>query len=189
MATIVDSYSESNLDSVLPLSQPTYYQAVGQSFTGDGGTLNSVKFYLTKWIGSPTGNATVDIYTHSGTFGTSSVPTGISLATSGNFDVSAITAILPSFELISFTFSGDNKIVLENGTRYVVIISHDGTDANCIAVGIDDTSPAHSGNMCLKFSGIWYSTSIYDACFYVYKDDAATSVKDIIGPGLIAFPR
>ena len=62
--------------------------AVGQSFTGNGLILNSAEFYLKK-KGSPTGNAVVKIYAHSGTYGTSSVPTGSALATSDNFDVSA----------------------------------------------------------------------------------------------------
>ncbi len=165
MATIVDSYSESNQS----LNRPLYNGSTikyGQSFTGDGGTLNSVKFYLYK-TGSPTGNVIAAIYAHSGTFGTNSVPTGSALATSDNFDVSTLTA---SYQLISFTFSGANKITLTNGTYYVVVVEYGGGDSsNRLQVGYDTSSPTHSGNESFYVSS-WNYLVDGDACFYVYKD-------------------
>ena len=71
MAQVVDSYSESNQNALVSLYDQNVSRAKGQSFTGDGGTLDSAKWHLSK-IGSPTGNAVVYIYAHTGTFGTSS---------------------------------------------------------------------------------------------------------------------
>ena len=116
MATIVDSYSETNKSQVNGFGSPTF-QGYGQSFTGDGGTLNSSKFYLEKRE-LPTGNIVSKVYAHSGTFGTSSVPTGSALATSDNVDVSTLGLLA----LVTFTFSGANKITLTNGTKYVVTV-------------------------------------------------------------------
>ena len=53
---IVDSYSESNQNNLANSQDSSSWH--GQSFTGDGGTLDSVKFYLKK-TGSPTGNVVV----------------------------------------------------------------------------------------------------------------------------------
>ena len=51
MATIVDSYSESNQSSVIVVSAGEF-SAVGQSFTGDGNVLDSAKFYFMKYNGA-----------------------------------------------------------------------------------------------------------------------------------------
>lgn len=171
MAQIIDSYSETNQNT----SAADY--AEGQSFTGDGGILNSAKFYLKK-AGSPTGSAYAKIYAHSGTFGTSSVPTGSPLATSGAFDISTLTT---SFQLITFTFTGANKITLTNGTKYIVTLEFSGytpSYPNYVWTGIDTSSPTHGGNLCYKDSGgSWNAVSAYDTCFYVYKDDATTTTS------------
>lgn len=172
---IVDSYSESNSNGYAAVQRfgDTSNQGlggVGQSFTGDGGVLNSVKFYLSK-VGTITGNAFVYIYEHSGTFGSSSVPTGSPLATSDAFDVSALTT---SNELITFNFSGANKITLSNGTKYVVTIQYTGGSwpSNYISVGYDTSSSSHSGNICVYINSgsAWFAGSAEDACFYVYAD-------------------
>ena len=89
MSTIIDSYSESNYVTAGYGMSPLGY-GVGQSFTGDGKTLSSVKFYARK-VGSPTGNIYAKIFAHSGTYGTSSVPTGTELAVSGAVDVTTIS--------------------------------------------------------------------------------------------------
>jgi hypothetical protein len=162
MATIVDSYSESNYDSEI-----YDYRAYGQSFTGDGGVLNSAKFYLKKY-GSPTGTVFAAIYAHTGTFGTNSKPMGVPLAVSDNVNVSTLST---SFGLVSFTFSGANKITLTAGTKYVVVFDCINS-SNTISVGMDSSSPSHSGNVSDRDGEDWYTDySGYDLCFYVYKDD------------------
>ena len=89
MTTIIDSYSESNQTSTLILHNGNITKD-GQTFLGDGRTLDNCKFLFKKRI-SPAGNAVVKIYAHSGTFGIDGVPTGSALATSENLDVSTLT--------------------------------------------------------------------------------------------------
>src|SRR5688500_6260723 len=116
MATLVDSYSEIN-QNTSDTTNSSFRYWEGQSFTGDGSTLNNVQFFQHK-VNSPTGNAVVYIYAHSGTFGTSSTPTGSPLAVSDNVDVSTFPS---SFGLITYNFSGANKITLVNGTKYIAL--------------------------------------------------------------------
>lgn len=166
MAQIVDSYSETN-------ATDNSSSTIGQSFTGDGGTLNSAKFYLQK-DGSPTGNLYAKIYAHSGTFGTSSVPTGSALATSDAVDASTIST---SSALVTFTFTGANKITLTNATKYVVVFENSVSSfPNYILAYRDGVSPTHSGNYSF-YSGSWTADSGIDLVFYVYKDDATTTTS------------
>ena len=116
MAILIDSYSESNVDSGKGLyigGINTEYAS--QSFnSGDGGTLDYIVFNLYN-DGSPPGNMYAEIYAHTGTYGTDSTPTGSPLATS---DVVA-TSSLSSYPgtLITFTFSGIEKINLSNNNN------------------------------------------------------------------------
>ena len=165
MATIVDSYSESNY-SVDNGFGVFGVNISGQSFTGNGYVIDSAVFYLYK-SGTPTGNITAKIYaeTHTTAFGTDSVISGAALATSDNYEIS--TLLTTSYALITFTFSGVNKITLTNGVKYVVTVEYPigGSAGNNPFMGQDNTSPTHSGNTV-------YSTSSYnastDSCFYVY---------------------
>jgi len=171
---IIDSYSESNF------SGPGYlydeYIKAGQSFTGDGGVLDSAIFYLLI-AGSPTGYAYAKIYAHTGTFGTSSLPTGNALAVSDGVDVSGISNV--AYELTTFNFKGANKITLTNGTKYVVTLEYENGDAsNYLMYGQDGTSPTHAGNKCY-YDGSWHSLSSYDLCFYVYASDSTQPVNTL----------
>lgn len=167
---ILDSYSESYYTTSIEMTD-NIFEKIGQSFTGDGNTLNSCKFYLKK-KGSPTGNVTANIYAHSGTFGVNGVPTGSPLATSDNVDVSTISA---SNELVTFTFTGDNNITLTNGVHYFIIISYIGSGTDNIGVGVDVIlSGTTDGNYASlnNEGGSWTSTTNTITCFYVYtKED------------------
>lgn len=162
-AATEDSYSQTNQDGTTTLSVLTPTGAA-QSFTGAGGTLSSVKLYLKK-TGSPTGSAVAKIYAHSGTFGTSSVPTGAALATSDNLAVSSLTTTLA---LTSLQFSGSNNIVLTNTTKYVVALEYSGGGvSDNIQIGYDGSSPGHGGNYS-TLSGVWLADSGKDMCFFVH---------------------
>ena len=111
MAIIVDSYSESNVIDAIGIGNIDTQS--GQSFSVSvGGTLNSCAFYLFQ-DGSPTGYCYAKIYAHSGTYGTSSLPTGDALAVSDAVDVSTLDI---NGALKTFTFSGGNKITLSDST-------------------------------------------------------------------------
>jgi len=169
MALLIDSYSESNFDGYYSVSWISGDNGIGQSITGDGRTLDSIKFYLAK-TGSPTGYAYAKIYAHSGTFGTSSIPTGEPLAVSDGVDVSTF-GLEGSETLFTFNFTGANKIILANGTKYVNTIEYlDGDWDNYINVCYDNSSPTHAGNLSEKWGDNWYAASTDDLCFYVYGD-------------------
>ena len=139
---------------------------VGQSFAcWQDKQLDSVKLYLGK-LNSPTGNCYVEIYAHSGTWGSTSIPTGAPLATSDAVDVSTIGS---SQSLITYTFSGANRIQLTSGTKYILIHHFAGSvSANWVKFGVDTSLKLHYGNMIWSNDGSsWTADTSYDAIFYV----------------------
>lgn len=178
MSVLVDSYSESNQNTQLWMNTIQDRNAVGQSFTGNGTILNSAKFYLKK-SGSPTGSVYAKIYAQTGTYGDrySDKPTGLELSVSDAVD---ITTVGTNWSLITFIFTGENKIELENGVHYCTECywGLDG-ETNALAVGRDDSSPSHSGsgNMYDISEGVWYVSASADTCFYVYGDSPIIGVK------------
>lgn len=145
---------------------------VGVSFTSQGGELDTVRFRLAKY-GSPTGNATVKIYAHSGTYGTNSVPTGDALATSDNFDVSTLTT---DQQWRTFTFSGANRITLVDDTYYVATVAYSGGNAtNYVRFYRDNTTLGHDGNECYYQSGSWSVSTTRDPIFTVYTMQPSSS--------------
>ena len=168
-ATAVDSYIESNEDSAIELYAGAITK-LGQSFTGNGQTLKSAKFYLKK-TGTPTGNMTVSLFAHSGSFGTTSVGTGVALATSEAVSVAGLTG---SYALTEFTFS--TPYVLTNATKYVIAIEFVGTSdiSNYLSVGVDGSAPSHAGNPATYSGTMWTYDATKDVCFYVYGNTPAT---------------
>jgi hypothetical protein len=165
---VVDLYPETNYSYPVKLYAIQNIQA-GQSFLGNGDRLSSVKFYLSK-TGSPTGLAYGVLWTHSGTFGTSSVGTNPQLALSNPIDVSTFGT---SNALFEFTFPTNYLMV--NGTPYVVTIYYVGGDAsNYINVGVDNVHLTHAGNGCVVSpGGVWSAVPTYDTIFYVYGKSVA----------------
>lgn len=163
--TVIDSYSETNNNNNTDSIGPAGQDMLGQSFTVDeSAILDSISFYL-KQSDSPTGSAYARVYAHTGTYGTSSVPTGSVLATSDAYDASNIGA---NWALHTFTFSGAERIELQSSTYYIAVIEY--TSPNNILASIDDSSPTHSGNWS-RNSGSWTAYSGHDMIFYVYAED------------------
>lgn len=162
-AATLDQYATTNQDSSHPMSSDTgaHQQGVGQSVRlSEAGYVTAVSFFLSKF-GSPTGNAVAKIYATSGTHGTSAVPTGTALATSGNVDVSTLTG---SYALTEFTFS--QLVLLSENTTYCVVIEYSGGDvSNYVQVGIDATAPAHAGNDAVYFASAWGANPGFDVIF------------------------
>ncbi len=178
----IDQYPETNQDGYTALRTGSTVGA-GQSFTGDGYALSLCRMYVKK-SGSPTGTAVVKIYAHSGSFGTTSIPTGTALATSDNFDVSALTT---SFVINNFTFSGINQITLANGTNYVLSVEYSGGSVgNTVDVGKDGSSPTHSGNSATWDGATWTAVNTSDLCFYLY--DTQADEVFMLGAGTDATP-
>ena len=157
-----DSYDTTNNDSSASMYSGVL-EGVGQSFTGTGGTLLYATFGLAK-TGSPTGYAYAKVYSHSGTYGTSSVP-GTLLATSEPYEVSQLTG---SEADIQFLFDGADNITLVNGTDYVVTVEFaGGSVSDTVDVGYDASSPAHGGNYSDYDGATWTANSANDVGFFV----------------------
>lgn len=162
--TICSSNIEANRDG----GTITYAGSIigaAQSFVGDGKNLQRASFYLRK-VGAPTGNITAKVYAHSGTYGTSSIPTGAALATSTTV---AATALTTGNVLYNFDFLTTNSIILTNATNYVVSIEYGGGDvSNYIEVGHDASTPGHGGNYSTLTGAVWTADANKDAIFYLY---------------------
>jgi hypothetical protein len=172
---LADSYPESNCETYRSLNGVNL--KVGQSFTAIDGNLDSAKWHIKK-VGSPTGNAVATLYSHSGTYGTTSVPNSL-LATSDNFDVSTLTT---SYQLITFNFSGANKVYMTNGTYYCICLEYTGNLIDYVDQCVQMTAPTHSGNSCF-YTTSW-NQSPRDAIFYVYEEPPTFSSAIIDSEGL-----
>ncbi|NTW31035.1 MAG: hypothetical protein HGB12_00095 [Bacteroidetes bacterium] len=168
VAILIDSYSETNTSEDQGLNS-TIFTRWGQSFTtpnnGTSYTLSNALFYLKKGTGSPTGTIVAKLYSHSGTYGTSSIG-GSVLATSTNSqNASALTT---SYQLISFNF--DNTYTMIPNTHYVILVEISGGGADYTMVGYDNSSPTHSGNgMYYEINTpAWAAQTNRDQPFYVY---------------------
>jgi hypothetical protein len=176
MTFLVDSYSEVNAE-VLPSDWTYMYSGYndgreGQSFACSlTGEIDSVEFYLNK-LGSPSGNMYAEIWSHTGTYGVDGIPLAL-LATS---DAVAASSVGISAGLISFPFSGGERITLSSGSKYCVILYHVGTDvSNCIRLARDFTTVTHAGINVISDAG-WFANAA-DVPFYVYAITAPISVS------------
>jgi hypothetical protein len=107
------------------------YDGVGQSFLpARSGVLDKVAFWLLK-VGSPTGNATVSIYATTGTFNSDEVISGSPLA-SMSLDVSSLTSTGTKTYI---TFTGANKITLQQDVCYYATIMWSSGDSSNLNVG------------------------------------------------------
>lgn len=161
----IDSCSESNYATDITLSVDVGIgtNMSGQSITGNGGSLTSVKFYLKK-SGTLSGTMYAKLYAHTGTYGTSSIPTGSALATSDGVAESSLTT---SYQLIEFTFS--TPYTLSNGTYYVIIFEPATyTASNYTVVGVTSASVSSGNSSRNQVPTGWAESASEDLCFYAY---------------------
>lgn len=163
---VLDSYSEANRDANKSISGGLANQRRYAAFdSGAGGELDLAQFFLIR-LGTPTGSVYARIYAHSGTYGTSGIPTGSALAESDPIDVTTISDV--AHELKTFLFSGVNRIALAPATNYCLSVEFTGGDgSNGLRVGVDSSSPSHAGNSGDFGSGSWTVDAASDTCFYV----------------------
>ena len=140
---------------------------IGQSQSFANGTSNQfatrVRVNLRKF-GLPTGDITAVLYAHSGTFGTSSIPTGAALATSNAYDASILTTTYVEYE---FAFTTPYEMVAS--TQYVVAIEHAVIDgSNYIEVDGLASSGSHAGNRAQNVAATWTPTAGDDLAFEIY---------------------
>jgi hypothetical protein len=119
----------------------------------------------------------IDIYAHSGTYGTSSIATGSALATS---DVIASSDLPADYEWITFTLSGANQITINKTTAYEIVYRYSGSNnsSNYTQIGGTNAGSA-TGNLCYKEVSTWYAVSGEDLLFELtlnYRLPAASNV-------------
>jgi len=165
----IDSYFVSSNQGYRIYTDSTYHY-YGQSFNNPTEiTLDSCSFSLYKKE-SPTGNLTATLRSHNGTFGSVSYPGSI-LATSDVVDVSTVT--VGSFNFVTFNFTGANRITLQAGVDYFIILNYPtGGDAdNYISYNVDTVVKTHNGILVYSTNGnTWYYSLVnnYDSNFNVY---------------------
>lgn len=173
----IDSYSESNRSQDLAMAYvdaSNWRTKITQSFTSSLTiTLDSCKFNLLVSTPGVDKSTYAKVYSHSGTYGTSSLPDTL-LATS---DAVSTSAIGGSLSLITFSFTGANRITLSASTQYVVMFDYSTatSDSDIVGISYDFTSPSHGGNEAYLNQAGW-TTSSSDLCFYVYGDTVAPTV-------------
>jgi hypothetical protein len=160
MSTLLDSCSESYYNRDQPLNN-TYADSV-QLFTPliTGQCIDSAKFYLKKIL-NPAGTMVAKLWANS------SGSPGTLLATSDAISASTLST---SYGLITFTFSGANRVALPTGVSYWIGVDYtSGTSTDYVDAGW--TNPYRAiGYAGRYYVGIGWQTFInqYAACFYVY---------------------
>lgn len=159
------------------------YLCSGQSWTASAtAVLDSVKLFVYK-IGSPTGYFRVQIYAHTGTYGTSSKPTGSVLAQSDSVSMAGLPT---SRDSVVFKFTGSNKVQVTQGAYYTLVcqyFNYGVNSTNYAKVNRSSAGTDHPGNRFYSTSCSTYSTSSSgDVCFKVYGAlPSVTTVKAING--------
>lgn len=137
-------------------------QLMGQSFeVVNSATLDNLVIDI-KTNGSPSGSFQFEIYAHSGTYGTSSVPTGSPLATSDTVLVSSLTATYATYTTY---FTGANAISMTAGTRYVLVCNYATTSWPNALLFKNKTPSFYAGNQSYKSGGTWNALGTYDIIF------------------------
>lgn len=172
----VTSYGTENY-TTYQFMQSGFSTGFAQSFTGDGKNLYNCSFYIYQ-TATLINSLYARLYAHSGTYGTSGVPTGSVLAES-SIPVDIITNIAPG-QVYTFDFDGTYELI--NGTNYFIAIEYTEASGN-IRCNTDFSSPSHSGNMARRVSGTWSVLSTDDLIFYVNGATPEISKKSNIDSG------
>lgn len=153
----IDSYSGGSLTGVAVGSSLTQR---AQSFIGNGSKLGAVRFELTKSIAAADGILDAVLYAHTGTFGSTGVPTGSPLAVS----TTTIPGNDPSLTTKGWrTFVFDGTFTLTNGTPYFIGLRTTDTLAGYALLSRTNAG-THAGN-CATLNPSWAAEAAADLWF------------------------
>lgn len=187
MATLIDGYDDfPNFSGI-----GDAYNFVGQSFYNTTAiTLDNVQFVLRKSGTIPSEFLTsAYVYAHSGTFGTSSIPTGSPLATSNSRDPNEFSTA-PSADWEEFTFSGANRILLQADSSYCVVLFNTYyNEGNYVQYGYRGSGGSHEGNAFTSLDGSSWTAGVAgeETTFSVYGINVysmATTVGQFVLTGI-----
>jgi len=144
------------------------YKFVGQSFWGDGGTIYAAIIMLdyNAAYGSVT-DPMAYLYAHSGTFGSTGVPTGSALATSNIISYVYVDSS-NYFAYITFVFGTPYKTTSDS--KYFLVIEFPtATAGESVRVMVNTLDvPNLLGNAALKTSTTWSAQSTFEMCYELY---------------------
>lgn len=150
---VEDNYGEENVDGAITVPGGG---RIGQSFTSSGGTVFNVMFYVSGYAADG-GDMHVELYEHTGAYGTTGLPSGPPLAVSRY-------AVLPVMEgWVEFPMPPD--IRLTSGSRYVAVLVFESDPAYSVFVGTDGSAPTHPGNLSVFDGASWVASADRDAIF------------------------
>lgn len=161
---VIDSYYNVTPDDYYGTSNTA--PSLGQSFTGNGKPVGRAYFSCST-SRTFTGNVTCSIYAHTGTFGSTGLPTGSALATSQAISVATVNSA--TWQTRYFIFDGLFTTV--NGTRYFVVLNAPTSTSTLnfqvetVFFGTDDGNAAE-----MSSSGVW-STLSSDILFGIEDTD------------------
>lgn len=142
------------------------YKEFAQSFVGDGAIIYGVKFLadFTIWGGA---DIIAYLYAHSGTFGSTGVPTGSALATATLYDISYIN-IENNIGYLAFYFSTPYETTAD--TKYFVSIKYtNDVVGGFLRIYVDSSdAPNLIGNIAYKGATTWTSLSTFELCYGLY---------------------
>lgn len=144
--------------------------SVAQSFPGNNQKLSSVTYRINRF-GNPTGLLRANLYAHSGTFGTSSVPTGAALASSYTANVATLGTTQEEINFM-FNYTTGTDFTISSGTNYVVsleFISTSSSSTNSVNVAVN-TSNVAVGNFSGNTGTAWTAFSAIDMFYRVFSD-------------------
>lgn len=185
----IDSYPISN-GEINWVGLPGDASQVGQSFEAPGTfDLTSVRFGLVRAYGSEGGTCVAKLYAHTGTFGTTGVPTGSALATSDTVALSSIPSLGGGWEgalatwLASATessctlFTFSTPYECQDGVQYCIVVEY--TVDNYLLILTDYSTPTHAGNV-VQYTGSWSAVND-DAIFYLYGENKIPLIDKVSG--------
>lgn len=158
--TVIDSYKAGAQAYLIYAGE----EMRAQSFEVEHPHVLVSAMFKIKKQGSPLGNMYAEIWTHTGTYGSSSKP-GVLLATSDPKEIADLTLSTVETE---FTFSDDDCIQLDGIENYCSIIKYDaGNISNCLVALVDSASPTHAGNAATYSGTTWTEAAGTDMYFSV----------------------
>jgi len=140
----------------------TSNQWASQSFTtvndGNSYDLTEVTASLQREANNTAGTYYAKLYTHSGVYGTSGVPTGAALATSAGKAYSDINT--GSYQNITFTFS--DAYTMSPNASYIFTIETSDANGDGLRFGATNTTTDCNGNAAYYNPSTWTALGTYD---------------------------
>jgi hypothetical protein len=154
-----------------------------QSFTVGSNAMLVTKISVNLKIGAgtPTGDVIASIYSHNGTYGTSSVPNALQGSASDPVEAGTI---IDSTNYETTTFHFPTPVSLTASTNYVLVIEHaNGGAADYLHVEGLATTGTHGGNRSHNTAG-WTAVATDDLAFVVYTSAQINGIPGILMRGV-----